>query len=139
MTRKPRMVRVSGELFLPSTVLAEMQAIQTTGGILFQNVLRDKTVSEELRRATVELWNSWLEYYKKNRGWLSRAVNTTYETVRDYRARFDELRRRYEAEGGKAFVPGIQRRGELESTKILGQLGAAAVVGGVLFWVLNRR
>ena len=134
----PRMVKVSGDLFLPSTVLAEMQAINTGAGILFHNVNLDPKISDSLRKSVVEYWESWVQYYKENKGWLSRAVNTTYETVRDFRSRFEELRIQYVSEGGKGFVPGLARRGKLSEAKTLTQLAVAGLVGAVLFWALKR-
>jgi hypothetical protein len=131
-------VLVNGELFLPSTVLAEMKAIDTGASLLVSAVANDAKVSQSLRTAVNQYWENWTEYYKENRGWLSRAVNTTFQKVKDFRAQFEELRAQYARESGKSFVPTISKQGITDSFSGAKQLLIAGALGALVFWLWRK-
>lgn len=102
---------IGGELFLPSTVLTEMKQIQDGVSILDLEIRSGATNLTPVFLESFEMFKTrWREFYDDNQGWFSRALNVTFDKVKEFKRQLEQFRLGFIKAGGSTTVPSLAEK-----------------------------
>lgn len=97
-----------GDVFTPSTVLAEMRTVDNAIMATVRAMGRFE-VPENVRKEYLAFAKEWKKFYQENQSLFKRSLNVTYGTVQEFRKRVDSWRRRLESYNLPMVTPALPK------------------------------
>lgn len=127
-----------GSLFTPSHVMAEMKTIDEATTLMVRDLNEDQTIPQNTKKAFAQFVAEWRKFYRDNKGWVNRALNTTYALVQEYRDRLSDWQKKLSSMGLNISAPALRATRRSKIPRWVGPAVAVALGLGITMWLFKR-